>query len=86
MLRQTFFRVAVFGQPVANLKYCVGESLRRLLRQIVPRIDDAVFMRPNKHAGVFCGPTRFEWVRRSVDRHRRHRHRGLLRQTVLERL
>jgi hypothetical protein len=48
VLRQTFLRVAVSGQPVANLNYCVGESLRRLLRQIVSRIDDAVFMRPNQ--------------------------------------
>ena len=57
-----------------------------LLRKIVSRIDDAVFMPPDKHAGVLCGPARLERVGRAVDCHRRHLHGGLLRQAVFERL
>lgn len=43
-------------------------------------------MQPDEEAGVLCGPTRLERVGRAVDRHRRHLHRGLLRQMVFERL
>ena len=43
-------------EPITNLEYRVGEGLRRLLRKIVSRIDDAVFVQPDKHAGVLCGP------------------------------
>src|SRR5450631_4086216 len=73
-------------QPITNLDYCVGKGLGCLLRKIVSRIDDAMFMQSGKHAGVLCGPTRLERVGRAVDRHRRHLHRGLLRQKVFERL
>ena len=73
-------------QPITNLDDRGGEGPGRLLRKIVSRIDDAVFMEPNKHAGVLCGPTRLERVGRAVDRHRWHLHRGLLRQLIFERL
>ena len=41
-------------EPITNLEYRVGEGLGRLLREIMSRIDDAVFMQPDKHAGVLC--------------------------------
>jgi hypothetical protein len=73
-------------EPITNLEHRVGKGLGRLLRKIVSRIDEAVFVQPDKHAGVLCGPTRLERVGRAVDRHRRHLHRGLPRQMVFERL
>ena len=73
-------------EPLTNLDYRVGERLRRLLRKIVSRIDDAVFMQPDKHASVPCGPTGLERVGRAVDRHRGHLNRGLLRHALFERL
>jgi len=83
---ESIIRVSFQKEPITNLDYRVGEGLGRLLRKIVSRIDDAVFMQPDKHAGVLCGPTRLERVGRAVNRHRRHLHRGLLRQKVFERL
>jgi hypothetical protein len=36
-------RLAPFQkEPITNLDYRVGESLGRLLRKIVPRVDDTV--------------------------------------------
>jgi hypothetical protein len=57
-LAQPEFIIGVSFQkePITNLEYRVGEGLGRLLRKIMSRIDDAVFMQPDKHAGVLCGP------------------------------
>ena len=55
---ESILRVSLQKEPITNLDYRVGEGLGRLLRKIVSRVDDAVFMQPDKHAGVLCGPTR----------------------------
>jgi hypothetical protein len=83
-LPESIILVSFQKEPITNLDYCVGEGVGRLLRKIVSRIDDAVFVQPDEHAGVLCGPTGLERVGRAVDRHRRHLHRGLLRQKVFE--
>src|SRR6266404_4426987 len=65
-LPESIIRVSFQKEPITNLDYRVGEGLGRLLRKIVSRIDDAVFMQPDKHAGVLCGPTGLERVAPSI--------------------
>ena len=62
------------------------EILRRLLRQIVACVDDAVFMPTDEHAGMVRSPAGLQRVVCAVDRHRRRPDRGLLRKPVFERL
>jgi hypothetical protein len=42
-------------EPITNLDSRVCERLGRLLRKIVSRIDDAMFMQPDKHAHPSLG-------------------------------
>jgi hypothetical protein len=80
-MRATQFQrssVSLQKEPVTDLEYRMGKGLRLLLRKIVSCIDDAVFMQPDKHAGVLCGPTRLERVVRAIECHRRRLDRGFL--------
>lgn len=74
----------ISDQPIANLHHRVGEGLGLLLRQIMSRIDNAVLVRRNEHAGMLCGAAGLERVDGAIDRHRRHFYRGLLCQAVFE--
>ncbi len=74
------------GRPIANLHDRLGEILRRLLRQIVACVDDAVFMPTDEHAGMGRSPAGLQRVVRAVDRHCRRPDRGLLCKPVFERL
>ena len=48
---ESIIGVSFQKEPITNLDYRVGEGLGLLLRKIVSRVDDAVFMQPDEHAG-----------------------------------
>ena len=57
-LRELTIGLTFQKEPITNLEHRVGEGLGCLLRKIMPGIDDAVFMHPDKHVGVVSRPTR----------------------------